>query len=118
MTALYGSVGEELAQYDIDAERGTLAKRTAVRLPAKVQYVWPHPSKRYLYVISSDGAAAAGSGTAHHISAFRIGADGALQAHGAPQRLSQRPIHMSLDATAAAARRAPAMLRPRRSEKR
>jgi len=99
MTALYRSVGDELAHYQIDVEAGTLAQQAAVRLPAKVQYVWPHPSKRYLYVISSEGAAAAGSGKTNHISAFRIGPDGALHAHGEPQPLSHRPIHMSLDAT-------------------
>ena len=52
--ALYRSVGEELAQFDVDVPAGTLAQRGAVLLPANIQYVWQHPSRQYLYVTSSD----------------------------------------------------------------
>ena len=52
--ALYRSVGEELAQFDVDVAGATLAQRGAVLLPANVQYVWQHPSRQYLYVTSSD----------------------------------------------------------------
>ena len=99
--ALYRSVGEELAQYDVDVAGATLAQRGAVLLPANVQYVWQHPSRQYLYVTSSDsGPGASGvKGANHHISAFRIDGSGALQPHGKPQPLSSRPIHNSVDAT-------------------
>jgi len=99
--ALYRSVGEELAQFDVDVPAGSLAQRGAVLLPANIQYVWQHPSRQYLYVTSSDsGPGASGViGANHHISAFRIAAAGALQPHGKPQPLSSRPIHNSVDAT-------------------
>ena len=99
--ALYRSVGEELAQFDVDVAGATLVQRGAVLLPANVQYVWQHPSRQYLYVTSSDSGpgASAIKGVNHHISAFRIEASGSLQPHGKPQPLSSRPIHNSVDAT-------------------
>lgn len=101
--ALYRSVGDELAQFDVDVAGATLVQRGAVLLPANIQYVWQHPSRRYLYVTSSDsGPGASGViGANHHISAFRIEASGSLQPHGKPQPLSSRPIHNSVDATGA-----------------
>jgi 6-phosphogluconolactonase len=55
-TAFYQSVGPELSLFDIDVEAATLSKQSSVTLPANVQYAWPHPSKRYFYVVSSDMA--------------------------------------------------------------
>jgi len=81
--ALYAGVGPELTQYDVDVDGAALVKRGSVRLPANVQYAWPHASRQYFYVASSDRgpAAAAGSaGSTHHISAFRVDlASGALK---------------------------------------
>ena len=66
-------------------------------LPANIQYAWPHPSKRYLYVVSSNGGPGV-AGDKHLASAFRIDpASGALQPHGEPQALPSRPIHTSVD---------------------
>ena len=57
----YQSIGPELARYDIDVDGAALTRRDAVTTPgANVQYVWPHPSKKFLYVVSSDG------GPGHH----------------------------------------------------
>ena len=97
--ALYASVGAELTQYDIDVDAATLTRRGSVRLPANVQYAWPHASRRFLYVASSDSASGMGAaGNSHHVSAFRIDADtGALTPHGAPIPLPTRPIHMATD---------------------
>jgi 6-phosphogluconolactonase len=97
--ALYASVGPELTQYDVDVDAATLARRGTVRVPANVQYVWPHASRRFLYVASSDSASGMGrAGTTHHVSAFRIDADtGALTPHGAPIPLPTRPVHMATD---------------------
>lgn len=100
-TCLYRSVGEELAQYDVDVEGAALEKRAAVTLPANVQYAWPHPSRQYLYVASSNGGPGGSLGDRHHVSAFRIAAGGALQPHGKPQSLLARPLHISLDAAGA-----------------
>ena len=97
---LYASVGPELTQYDVDVESATLTKRGSVRVPANIQYVWPHASRQYLYVTSSDSAAGLGGvvGKNHHASAFRVDpATGALTPHGAPALLPSRPIHNATD---------------------
>jgi 6-phosphogluconolactonase (cycloisomerase 2 family) len=63
-------------------------------LPDNVQYAWPHPSRRFIYVAWSNGA-----GRDHHgVTAFRIdAASGALSPHGNPVALPARPIHCSTD---------------------
>jgi len=100
-TVYYASVGPTLSLYDLDAEAATLTKRAAVTLPANIQYVWPHPSRRSLYVVSSNG----GPGTAgdkHFASALTIDpATGNLRLHGEPAALPSRPIHTSVDASGA-----------------
>ena len=52
---LYAATGAELTRYDVDAEGASLVKRDSIRLPANVQYAWPHPSRKYLYVAWSGG---------------------------------------------------------------
>ena len=103
---LYAAVGAELTQYDVDAEEASLVKRSSIRLPANVQYAWPHPSRTYFYVAWSDGgasytapgAAAVPRGKLHGVSAFRIDPrSGALQPIGQPTSLASRPIHLSTD---------------------
>ena len=97
---LYASVGPELSWYDADVAGATLERRGSVLLPANVQYVWPHVSRRYLYATSSDSASGLGGfvGKTHHVSALRIDpASGALSPHGAPAPLPARPIHNSTD---------------------
>lgn len=97
--ALYANVGAELTHYDVDVAGAELIKRATVRLPAGVQYAWPHASRRYLYVASSSSASGYGrAGTEHHVTALAIDpATGALKPHGAPITLPTRPIHMSTD---------------------
>jgi 6-phosphogluconolactonase (cycloisomerase 2 family) len=97
--ALYANVGADLTHYDVDVAGAELIKRATVTLPAGVQYVWPHASRRYLYVASSSSAPGyAAGGTEHHVTAFAIDpASGALTPHGAPIRLPTRPIHISTD---------------------
>ena len=77
----------------------TLTRRGTVSLPANVQYVWPHASRRFLYVATSDSASGMGpAGNTHHVTALRIDpASGALSPHGAPIPLPTRPIHMATD---------------------
>ena len=101
-TALYRSVGEELHHFDVDVEAASLTQRGTVRVAAGVQYVWPHPSRQYLYVASSNRGPGATSttGDTHHLTAFRVdAATGALHPHGEPVPLPWRAIHMSLDRT-------------------
>ncbi len=99
-TVVYASIGAELTHYDVDVENATLTRRATVTLPANVHYAWPHGSRRYLYVASSNSASGIGGvvGDKHHVSAFRIdAATGALSPHGAPIPLPTRPIHMTSD---------------------
>ena len=97
--ALYASVGPTLTHYDVDVPGAELSRRSAVTLPANVQYVWPHASRQYLYVASSNSAPGLGGvvGDQHHVSAFRIDAAGALTPHGQPIPLPSRPIHLTTD---------------------
>ena len=56
------------------------------------------PSRKYLYVSSSNGGPGSSlSGTEHHLAAFRIGANGELTPHGEMIKLRSRPIHTSVD---------------------
>src|SRR5256885_13206524 len=100
-TVLYASVGPTLTLYDLDVDGASLGKRSTVSLPADVQYAWPHPSKRYFYVASSNGQPGGGpvnQGDKHYASAFRIDpASGALAPHGPSLTLSSRAIHISVD---------------------
>jgi len=68
-TVFYTSVGPELTLFDIDIADAALQKRSTVTLPANIQYAWPHPSKRYLYVVSSNGGPGV-AGDKHLASAF------------------------------------------------
>ena len=81
-TVFYASVGPELSLYDIDVEGAALTKRSAVTLPANVQYAWPHSSRQYFYVVSSNGGPGV-AGDKHVANALRIdAASGALQPGG------------------------------------
>ena len=95
----YQSIGPELARYDIDVDGAALVRRDAVTTPGvNVQYVWPHPSKKFLYVVSSDGGPGTIPGTRHVATAFRIDpASGALTPHGGTAPLPSRPVHCSVD---------------------
>jgi 6-phosphogluconolactonase len=97
--ALYANVGAELTHYDVDVENAALIRRETVRLPAGVQYAWPHANRRVLYVASSSSASGYGpAGTEHHVTALRIDPEsGAPTPHGAAIALPTRPIHVSTD---------------------
>jgi 6-phosphogluconolactonase (cycloisomerase 2 family) len=96
-TVFYGSVGPELTLYNPDLENAALAKQGSVQLPANIQYVWPHPSSRWLYVVSSNGGPGV-LGDKHFATALTIEPrTGALGAHGPSVALRSRPIHVSVD---------------------
>jgi len=94
-TVLYQSVGAVLTHFDVDVEAGVLTRRTSVTLPSNVQYIWPHPSRKFIYVSTSDAASgnALNPGVMHRICALRVASDGSLAVHGEPQPLPSRPIH-------------------------
>jgi 6-phosphogluconolactonase len=95
----YQSIGPELAHYDIDVDGAALVRQGSVTIAgANVQYVWPHPSKKYLYAVSSNGGPGTIPGTKHVATAFRIDPDsGALKFHGGHTSLPSRPVHCSID---------------------
>jgi 6-phosphogluconolactonase len=94
-TVLYASIGPALTLFDLDGD--ALVKRTTVTLPANIQYAWPHPSRKYFYIVSSNGGPGV-AGDKHYASALRIDpASGALTPHGQAQMLPSRPIHTSVD---------------------
>src|SRR5215469_935045 len=100
-TMYYTSVGPLLKVFDVDVDGAQLQERGAVTLPANIQYAWPHKSRRYLYVVSSNGGPGT-SGDKHFANAFAIdAATGTLHPHGEPAALPSRPIHASLDRSGA-----------------
>jgi 6-phosphogluconolactonase len=97
-TVFYASVGPALSLYDLDIAGAELSKRATITLPANVQYLWPHPSRRYFYAVSSTGGPGI-AGNAHFASALRVdSANGEVTLHGEPVRLPSRPIHTTVDA--------------------
>ena len=94
--ALYSAVDGSLAHYDVDVESATLVERGTLRVSAKVQYAWPHRSRRYLYVTTSNGGPRVTSDY-NHVAALAIGGDGALEPHGEPKPLSRRAVHVCID---------------------
>jgi 6-phosphogluconolactonase len=96
----YSAVGPQLTPYGVDVDKAELTKQAPVSTAANIQYAWPHPSKKYLYVVSSSGGPAAGdtTGSVHVANAFAIDpATGALKPHGETVKLATRPIHASVD---------------------
>lgn len=105
--AFYASVGPNLNLYDLDADAATLTYRTGVRLPANIQYAWPHPSQKFLYVAASNGQpgsgpmGAVGGDKNHYAIAFKVNNDGTLTEHGPRRLLPVRPLHITTDHTGA-----------------
>jgi 6-phosphogluconolactonase len=93
----YAAVGPELIQFDINAESLALVKRGSVTIPGAIQYVWPHPSRRSLYVAWNNA-----EGGQNGVSALRIDpSSGALQPLGRPVSIPSRPIHVTTDISGA-----------------
>jgi 6-phosphogluconolactonase len=96
----YASAGPELTLYSVDVDGASLTKRDTVSTAVNIQYAWPHPSKQYLYVVSSNGGpgSAGVAGNKHFANVFKIDpASGALTPHGETVTLPSRPIHTSVD---------------------
>jgi 6-phosphogluconolactonase (cycloisomerase 2 family) len=91
---LYAAVGNELSTYSVSGE-ASLTRQSTVTLPFAVQYAWPHPSRKFLYVAWSNGM----QGDRHGITAYRVDAStGALSEHGHAIAIRHRPVHLSVDA--------------------
>lgn len=98
-TMYYASVGPLLRAFDVDVEGAALTERGAITLPANIQYVWAHPSRRTLYAVSSNGGPGV-AGDKHLATALAVDpATGMLRPHGDAATLPSRPIHVSVDAS-------------------
>ncbi|MFL9942326.1 lactonase family protein [Paraburkholderia graminis] len=97
-TALYSAVDNVITHYDIDVESATLTKKDTITVPAKVQYAWPHPSGRHLYVSTSNGGPRVTSDY-NHVSSLAIAPDGSLSPYGEPKPLDRRAVHMCVDSS-------------------
>lgn len=99
----YASAGPKLTRYSLDVPSASLAAQETIALPANVQYAWPHPSRRYLYVVASNTQpgsgpmGATGGDRNHYALAFAVGADGRLSEHGPRRLLPARPLHVTTD---------------------
>jgi 6-phosphogluconolactonase len=104
-TVLYAAIGNNLLEYGVDLEDGSLTRQGSVTLPANVQEAWVNPSKTIVYVAWSNGGASyatAGvvtpAGDQHGISAYRIDSEsGDLFLQGKPAPLPSRPIYITTD---------------------
>ncbi|HKU69594.1 MAG TPA: beta-propeller fold lactonase family protein [Burkholderiales bacterium] len=96
---LYSCVGEEMTRYEVDVAGATLTRRETIQVPAVVQYAWPHPSRRTIYVATSNRGSAAGmTANLNHLSAYRINAtDGKLTLHGERKTLPHRAVHICVE---------------------
>ncbi len=94
---LFSAVDEVLTGYAVDVDAATLTRQSTVTLPAKVQYAWPHPSGRTLYVSTSNGGPRVKSDV-NHVSALGIEDDGTLRRLEEPVVLAKRAVHMCVDA--------------------
>jgi 6-phosphogluconolactonase (cycloisomerase 2 family) len=100
----YASTGPVLSWFDLDVGAATLTRRGSVSVPANLQYAWPHPSGKVLYVCASNsqppsGPAIGGVGSDknHYAIAYAIASDGALSEFGERRLLSHRPLHLTTD---------------------
>ena len=92
----YASVGPELFWYGLDEDSAELRRMGSVKLPANVQYAWPDPAGfGFLYVAASSNQAGKDD---HCVQAFHVGGGGALTPSGAPVKLRQRPLPITVDA--------------------
>ena len=96
-SAFYSGVGPELSHYEVDPDAATLTKRGSVKMGGTIQYAWPHPSRKYLYVTASSGGPGGSGGAEHSLGAFTISPSGELAPHGDVIKLKYRPIHSSVD---------------------
>ena len=95
---VYAAVGAHLSQYSLNISDGSLTERSALTLPAGLQYAWRHATKPILYAACSDGGPGK-AGTQHFVCALTIQSDGSLKLEGLPTPLRSRPVHITSDRT-------------------
>ena len=95
---VYAAIGADFTQYSVNMIDGSLSQRSAITLPAGLQYAWRHASKPILYAACSDGGPG-NAGTQHFVCALTIHTDGSLKLAGVPTPLRSRPVHLASDRT-------------------
>ena len=95
---VYAAVGAHFSQYSLNISDGSLTERSALTLPAGLQYAWRHATKPILYAACSDGGPGK-AGTQHFVCALTIQSDGSLKLEGPPTPLCSRPVHITSDRT-------------------
>jgi 6-phosphogluconolactonase (cycloisomerase 2 family) len=99
----YASAGPKLTLYGLDVASATLTSTGSITLPANIQYAWPHPGRKILYIVASNTQPGSGpmgmtgADKNHYAIAYTIGPDGALSEHGPRRTLVARPLHVSTD---------------------
>jgi 6-phosphogluconolactonase (cycloisomerase 2 family) len=94
----YDAVGPKLTCWHADVLNATLEPQGSVEAPALIQYAWRHPTRRVLYVASSNFVPMGQPDGKHHLTAFRIDAvSGALSQFGPSVAIRARPINITVD---------------------
>ena len=94
---LYSAVDDEVTHYAVDVEAATLTPRSSIRVPSFVQEGWAHPSRKHLYLTTSNRGPGL-KGDMNHVSAYRIdAATGGLTSDGPPKPLPHRAVNVCLD---------------------
>ena len=94
---LYSAVDDEVTHYDVDVEAATLTPRSSIRVPSFVQEGWAHPSRKHLYLTTSNRGPGL-KGDMNHVSAYRIdAATGGLTPDGLLKPLPHRAVNVCLD---------------------
>ena len=99
-TGFYASAGPRLTRYDADIQGGRLTARESITLPLDIQYAWPHPEKALAYFAISNGGPGS-RGDTHALAVCRLGGGGGTSLLDGTVPLPARPLHLSLDRTAA-----------------
>lgn len=99
---IFTATGAWLTHWRIDLRCLAFERLGSLRFPANIQYAWPHPSLRRLYVASSNGGGRHGpAGDLHHVSACDVEeASGSLNPAASRISLPSRPIHLTCDPSA------------------
>jgi len=96
---LYASTGPVMTQYEIDVANAELVARGSVTFPFGIQYAWPDPSHKVLYVAWARRSGVDGPPGEQGVTAVGIDpSTGALTGVvGQPLLLAKRPVHLSTD---------------------
>lgn len=70
--AFYSGVDTKFTHYEVSVSNLELTKKRTIDLPSGVQYAWPHPTHKFLYVSSSNGGPGQSSGDHYPTAAIKL----------------------------------------------